>query len=315
MRRVFRTIERVARSRANVLISGESGTGKELVAKAIHELGSNAAGPFVAINCAAIPEPLMESELFGHERGSFTDATERRIGKFEQASGGTLFLDEIAELPTGVQAKLLRALQERSIERVGGRESIAVDARFVAATNRDLPREVSAGRFREDLFYRLNVIRIRLPPLRERPGDVAPLAAALLARLAPGLGRPDPGLAATATAALEAEAWPGNVRELANVLERVLVLRPAGAGGPIDGDEIAAAIGGPPRAADGRPEERGKGTLGEKIVALERSEITAALRAARGVKARAAEALGISRPTLDKKIAELGIDLWREGPG
>jgi two-component system response regulator PilR (NtrC family) len=233
----------------------------------------------------------------------------------EAADGGTLFLDEIGELALPLQVKLLRVLQERAVVRIGAPVARRVDFRLIAATNRDLEAEVRAGRFREDLFYRLNVIRIRLPPLRERPGDVAPLAAALLARLAPGLGRPDPGLAATATAALEAEAWPGNVRELANVLERVLVLRPAGAGGPIDGDEIAAAIGGPPRAADGRPEERGKGTLGEKIVALERSEITAALRAARGVKARAAEALGISRPTLDKKIAELGIDLWREGPG
>src|SRR4029453_18747720 len=199
MRRVFRTIERVARSPANVLVSGESGTGKELVARAIHELGPRAGGPFVPINCAAIPESLMESELFGHERGAFTDASERRIGKFEQASGGTLFLDEIAELSPGVQAKLLRALQERSIERVGGRESIAVDARFVAATNRDLPREVAEGRFRQDLFYRIHVVPIDLPPLRERREDVRLLAEGFLTR---GRGPPRP-LARDALGALE----------------------------------------------------------------------------------------------------------------
>jgi DNA-binding NtrC family response regulator len=305
MRRVFRTIERVARSRANVLISGESGTGKELVAKAIHELGSNAAGPFVAINCAAIPEPLMESELFGHERGSFTDATERRIGKFEQASGGTLFLDEIAELPTGVQAKLLRALQERSIERVGGRESIAVDARFVAATNRDLPREVSAGRFREDLFYRIHVVPIELPPLRERREDVRLLAEAFLARCAGEGGGAVRRLSREALAALERHAFPGNVRELQNAIERAVAL----CDGEVIGlEDLPEAVIQATRTESLRDAVRaGQIGLEEAAGRFEQELIREALERCEWNQTRAAEILGITRRVLKLKMDRYGI--------
>ena len=309
MRRVFRTIERVARSRANVLISGESGTGKELVARAIHELGPNAAGPFVAINCAAIPEPLMESELFGHERGSFTDATERRIGKFEQAGGGTLFLDEIAELPTGVQAKLLRALQERSVERVGGRDAIAVDARFVAATNRDLPREVAAGRFREDLFYRIHVVPLELPPLRERREDVRLLAEAFLARSTGESGGPPRRLAREALAALERHAWPGNVRELQNAIERALALCD---GTTIGLEDLPEAVVQATRTESLRDAVRaGQLGLEEATARFEQELLREALERSEWNQTRAAEILGITRRVLKLKMDRYGL----AGPG
>src|SRR5262245_4472770 len=224
MRQVYRTIERMAASHVNVLISGESGTGKELVARAIHDLGARAKGPFVAINCAAIPETLIESELFGHEKGAFTDAAERRIGRFEQAKGGTLFLDEIGELQQGVQAKLLRALQERTIERIGGREPISVDARLVAATNRHLAKEVADGRFRNDLYYRIHVVSVALPPLRERREDVKLLAEEFLGRAGTQVGRPGLKLSRSALGTLERYSWPGNVRELENAIEHAVAL-------------------------------------------------------------------------------------------
>ena len=221
MQAVFRTIERVARPRVTVLVCGESGTGKELVARALHDLSPRSAGPFIGINCGAIPHHLTESELFGHERGAFTDAVERRIGRFEAASGGTLLLDEIGELDAAVQVKLLRALQERRIERLGSTESIPVDVRVIASTNRDLEAEVRAGRFRADLFYRINVVLVRLPPLRERREDIRLLADAFLERISSesqderGAVRFSPG----AYAALERYVWPGNVRELENAIE------------------------------------------------------------------------------------------------
>jgi DNA-binding NtrC family response regulator len=301
MRRVFRTLERVARSPANVLISGESGTGKELVARAIHELGPRADGPFVAINCAAIPESLMESELFGHERGAFTDATERRIGKFEQAGGGTLFLDEIAELRPGVQAKLLRALQERSIERVGGRESIAVDARFVAATNRDLGREVSEGRFRPDLFYRIHVVPIELPPLRERREDVSLLAEAFLER-ADG---PQRKLAREALAALERHAWPGNVRELQNAIEHALALCE---GPTIRPEDLPEAVIQATRTEALRDAVR-SGQLGleDAVARFEQELIREALESSEWNQTRAAERLGITRRVLKLKMDRYGL--------
>jgi DNA-binding NtrC family response regulator len=305
MRRVFRTIERVARSPAGVLITGESGTGKELVARALHELGPRAEGPFVPLNCAAIPESLMESELFGHERGSFTDASERRIGKFEQASGGTLFLDEIAELAPGVQAKLLRALQERSIERVGGREPIAVDARFVAATNRDLAREVSEGRFRQDLYYRIHVVPIELPPLRERREDVKLLAEAFLERSAGNSGEPPRRLSREALAALERHSWPGNVRELQNAIEHALAL----CEGPVlRPEDLPEAVVQSTRTEGLRDAVRsGQMGLEEATSRFEQELIGEALERSDWNQTRAAEHLGITRRVLKLKMDRYGL--------
>jgi DNA-binding NtrC family response regulator len=224
MLEVFHTIRRVARSSATVLVSGASGTGKELVARAIHDLGTRSGGPFVAVNCAAIPENLIENELFGHERGAFTDARERRIGKFEAASGGTLFLDEIGELAASVQAKFLRSLQERRVERLGGRAPIDVDVRVVAATNRDLEQDVANGRFRADLYFRVNVVPIALPTLPERREDIRPLADHFLERARHQAGRGPRKISRRAIAALERYQWPGNVRELENAIEHAVAL-------------------------------------------------------------------------------------------
>jgi DNA-binding NtrC family response regulator len=293
------------------LITGESGSGKEEIARAIHHKGPRAAAPFVAVNCGAIPEPLAESELFGHQKGAFTGAVAAREGRIEAADGGTLFLDEIGELPAALQVKLLRVLQERVFFRVGSSTPRSVDIRIIAATHRDLEADVKTGRFREDLFYRLNVLRIRVPPLRERMEDIGPIADALVARLATTLGRRNPGLDEAARTVLRAARWPGNVRELGNVLERALVLREPTAQGPLGEDDMVLAMGGVDDGGEGRAVPTV--SLPDKIAALERAEVEGALRAARGVKARAARLLGISRPTLDKKIADLGVDLWSQG--
>jgi len=306
MRELFRTLERVARSPASVLVTGESGTGKELAARALHDLSSRSEGPFVPVNCAAIPPHLIESELFGHERGAFTDAVERRVGRFEAASGGTLLLDEIGELEPGLQVKLLRVLQERHIERVGSHDPIPVDVRVVAATNRDLEAEVAAGRFRADLFYRINVVRVRLPPLRERREDIRLLAEALLERAAASADiAPPPRLSPAALAALEAYAWPGNVRELENALEHGLAL--------CEGDAIAA---------EDLPESLGNAGSGEALQAewragrvgfeealarFERSLISEALERAGGNQTHAAAQLGITRRVLKLRLDRLGI--------
>jgi DNA-binding NtrC family response regulator len=305
MRQVYRSIERMAGSHVSVLISGESGTGKELVARAIHELGPRSAGPFVAINCAAIPEPLMESELFGHERGAFTDASERRIGKFEQASGGTLFLDEIGELAPGVQAKLLRALQERSIERVGGRESIAVDARFLAATNRELSREVAEGRFRPDLYYRIHVVSILLAPLRERKEDVRLLAEEFVERTARQAGRPGLRFTRAALAALERYSWPGNVRELENAIEHAVAL---GDGAVLDERDLPEPI-----VAEGRTEalrdavRSGQLGLEDATARFELELVREALERCSWNQTRAAEQLGVTRRVLKLKMDRFGL--------
>jgi transcriptional regulator with GAF, ATPase, and Fis domain len=295
---------------STVLITGESGTGKEEIASYLHRRSPRAGRPFVAVNCGAILETLAESELFGHEKGAFTGSTASRTGSIEAADGGTLFLDEVGELSAAIQVKLLRVLQERVFCRVGSTVPRRVDVRFVAATHRALEDDVRRGRFREDLFYRLAVIRIKIPPLRERPEDVEPLARALLARTAAALGRRDVGLAEEAIEALRRWRWPGNVRELGNVLERALVLRAPATAGPISAGEIASSLDEAPRA----PAAAAGATLASKVDALERAEIEAALRKARGVKARAAQALGLSRPTLDKKMADLDIDVWRDQP-
>jgi DNA-binding NtrC family response regulator len=228
----IRRAEQVARAEASVLICGESGTGKEVLARHIHRRSRRAHGPFIAMNCAAIPENLLESEMFGHEKGAFSGAIARRVGKFEAADGGTLLLDEISEMDIRLQAKLLRALQEREIDRLGGAGPVKVNARILATTNRDLPGEVAAGRFREDLYFRLNVVNLRIPPLRERPGDIAALAAHFARRFAEVNGLPPRPLAPAALALLQAHPWRGNVRELENILHRAVLLA--------EGEEIGA---------------------------------------------------------------------------
>ena len=300
MREVFRTIERLADSPATVLIRGESGTGKELAARAIHDLGPRAAGPFVPVNCAAIPDTLMESELFGHERGAFTDARDRRIGRFESATGGTLFLDEIGELPLALQAKLLRALQERVIERVGGGQPIPVDARIIAATNRDLEAEVREGRFREDLFYRIHVVPLVLPPLRDRRDDVRLLAERILARVREKAGRGPSRIARQAREALERHSWPGNVRELENVIERAVALVE---GEVLELDDLPESI-----VQAGRTEllrdavRSGSLDFEEAVARFEQDLLCEALDRHDWNQTRTADALGITRRQLKLKM-------------
>jgi transcriptional regulator with PAS, ATPase and Fis domain len=268
----------------------------------------------VAVNCGAIPESLAESELFGHEKGAFSGAVAAREGCVEAADGGTLFLDEIGELSPPLQVKLLRVLQQRIFFRLGSSTPRSVDIRIIAATHRDLEADAKAGRFREDLFYRLNVLRLHLPPLRERREDIGLIAEALVTRLAAAVGRRAAGLEPAAVALLRDGRWRGNVRELANVLERALVLRRPAAHGPLSEEDIGQAMSGV-EIDMGESKAPPPGSLPAKVAALERAEVEAALRIARGVKAQAAKQLGISRPTLDKKIADLGVDLWRQGGG
>ncbi len=289
---------RVAGSEATVLLSGESGTGKEVYARYIHSQSARASGPFVAINCAAIPDNMLEAVLFGHEKGAFTGAMSAHAGKFEQAQGGTLLLDEVSEMPLPLQAKLLRVLQEREVERVGGNGTIALDVRVLATTNRALAEEVAAGGFREDLFYRLNVFPIPLPALRERRGDIEPLARRLLERHCAG-ARPVPALTVSAIAALQTHAWPGNVRELDNCLQRTLILL---RGDTIDAgdlkfeDELADTAPVPAEAHDG--------VLHDALRDSEHRLILDALRTA-GSRKAAAQKLGISPRTLRYKLARL----------
>ncbi len=285
MKGVFATVRKVATTDVPVLITGESGTGKELLANAIHELGSRKSGPFVAINCGAIPETLLESELFGHEKGSFTGATSQRKGRLEYANGGTLFLDEIGDLDPELQVKLLRFLQERVIERIGGRESIAIDTRVIAATHADLEAAVRENRFREDLFFRLAVVKIHLPALRERENDVIELAEHLLAVFCRELKKPAKKFSKPALDAIRRYDWPGNVRELQNRLKRALVL--------VDGQFI-----GPAELELQAPEAAAGGILRQAKAELERDLIARTLQQNNGNISRTARALGISRPTL-----------------
>jgi len=293
-----RTLDQAARVSAHrdvtVLIGGETGTGKELLARAIHYGGPRAPQPFVEINCAAIPATLLESELFGHERGAFTGAIAAKPGLFELAHGGTLFLDEVGTLPLELQPKLLRALESRTIRRVGGQQGRQVDVRVIGATHTDLAAASARGEFREDLFYRLNVVALTLPPLRERDGDIELLAETFLARIATGYGLPVPALTSEVRAALRAHSWPGNVRELRNAIERALVLSPRGT---LRGEELLPA---PSReAATG-----GGGVLPfpDTLDAMARSAAHAMLALAGGNKSEAARRLGISRPRLQRLL-------------
>ncbi len=296
---------RVAHSDATVLLSGESGTGKEVFARYIHCRSRRADGPFVAINCAAIPENMLEAVLFGHEKGAYTGAHAARAGKFEQAQGGTLLLDEVSEMDLGLQAKLLRVLQEREVERVGGTASIALDVRVLATTNRDLKHCVAAGDFREDLFYRLSVFPLELPPLRRRPADILPLARHFLTAGASG-DRPLPEISPEAVRTLEAYHWPGNVRELANVMQRALILC---SGDTIRPGELRFETV-PNRASES---EESSGSLQDGLRNREERMIARAL-AQGGSRKRAAELLGISPRTLRYKIARLREQGW-EIPG
>jgi DNA-binding NtrC family response regulator len=298
MAEIFDLVREVASQRSTVLVQGESGTGKELVARAIHFSGDRGEGPFVAVSCAALAETLLESELFGHEKGSFTGALAQRKGKFELADGGTLFLDEIGDISPKLQVDLLRVLQERRFFRVGGTAEIAVDVRVVAATHRDLEADVREGRFRDDLFYRLNVINIRIPPLRERREDVPLLAQEFLDRLSHELGREVSGISEEALRVLMDHDWPGNVRELENAVERALVTCKTGVLGAEDFAFLtrpAATTGGPALPP------------GLSLQEMEKEYITATLQRLRGNVKGAAEALGIDRSTLYEKIKRYEI--------
>lgn len=320
MQGVFRMITRVLRNDLTVLILGESGTGKELVADAIHQLGHRKTGPFIAVNAAAIPGELIESELFGHEKGAFTGAVNQAIGKFEQANGGTLFLDEIGDMPADAQTRLLRALQSGRIRRVGGRQEISVDVRIIAATNRDLNPMIAAGTFREDLFYRLNVVPIQLPPLRDRVDDIGALARHFL-RMAANEGLPLRQLDDAAITMLERQPWRGNVRELQNTVYRLALMARDEV---IDKETISSVLGEALRVRGNGDEDdsfaaaldnwmavngQANGKLYQQsLAAFEKPLFEHALRHTAGNQLRAAELLGINRNTLRKRLVELAID-------
>jgi DNA-binding NtrC family response regulator len=325
MHSIFAVIEKVADTPSTVLITGESGTGKELVAKALHEHSSRKGGPFIKINCAAIPKTLMESELFGYEKGAFTGATSSKPGRFELADGGSLFLDEIGEIPVEMQVKLLRAIQESEFERVGGIKTIKVDVRLITATNRDLEQEIARGNFREDLYYRLNVVPLQVPPLRKRAGDIPLLVQHIIKKFNERLKKTITGIDDDALAALETHAWPGNIRELENVLERTILfckgdriqradLQLSATGGPL---EPARTITEPPQPVpigDDDDEEAPSeisGSLKEVVRAetarVERELIVKALDETSGNVTQAARLLKISRKSLQMKMKEFGL--------
>ncbi len=329
MQEIYRIIARLTQADLTVMISGESGTGKELVARALHDYGKRRNGSFVAVNMAAIPKELIESELFGHERGAFTGATARGVGRFEQAEGGTLFLDEIGDMPPDAQTRLLRVLQQGEYTSVGGRTPVKTDVRIIAATNRDLRQLIQQGLFREDLFYRLNVVPLRLPPLRERREDIPDLVRHFL-RKAESSGLPAKRLDPAATERLKLHAWPGNVRELENLIRRLVVLNPDEI---IDEGAVAAELAGWEPRTMSEEEEGSLSTAVERHLTayfaeyrgalppaglydrvlreFERPLIAISLAACRGNQIRAAQLLGLNRNTLRKKIRELGIELTR----
>ena len=320
MQEVYKAIGRIAASDVSVLLRGESGTGKEVVARALHHYSRRAGRPFVGISAAAIPATLLESELFGHEKGAFTDAKDRRLGKLELAHGGTVFFDEIGDMPAELQVKLLRALQERSFERVGGHELIRMDVRVLAATHRDLEGMMREGRFREDLFYRLNVVMLSLPSLRERRGDIPLLVEHMLAKYAESLG--ERVIAADALDRLVGYAWPGNVRELENVIQRAMVMASAGVILPehLPIGPVSAAVVGTDASLEEIIEKkmhecvrglRGHTSAnlhGLMVGLVEKPLLRAVMRETKGNQVRAAQLLGINRNTLRKKLKEHGID-------
>ncbi|MCQ8241451.1 nitrogen regulation protein NR(I) [Rhizosaccharibacter radicis] len=332
MQDIYRIIARLTTSDLTVMVNGESGTGKELVARALHDYGRRRTGPFVAINMAAIPRELIESELFGHERGAFTGATNRNQGRFEQAAGGTLFLDEIGDMPPEAQTRLLRVLQEGEFTTVGGRQPIKANVRIVAATHRDLRQAIRAGAFREDLFYRLNVVPIRLPPLRERPEDIPILARHFLDKVQQS-GLPAKRLADTAVERLQSHRWPGNVRELENLMRRLAALYPQETltGEVISAELLETAIHDEPVPAGGEPERLAAAVerhirqflnashdgmpmrdIYDKVIAeVERPLIQMTLASTRGNQIKAAAMLGLNRNTLRKKIRDLEIPVVR----
>jgi nitrogen regulation protein NR(I) len=320
MQDVYKAIGRVSTADATVLIRGESGTGKELVARAIYQHSLRANKPFLVINCVAIPENLLESELFGYEKGAFTGAAHRRVGKIEQANGGTVLLDEIGDMPFSIQAKILRLLQEKSIERLGGRQTIPVDVRIIAATNRDLEASLAEARFREDLYYRLKVVTISLPPLRDRREDIALLTDYFLARFSSELGISNPGITQDAASILQSYDWPGNVRELANTIHKALIFS---RGAPIRHEDIIQARGSEPlsKESGGAAQEElirqwlrksilseGEGSTFESLMDRCASILVSeALNLTDGNRSQAARLLGLSRPTLHSKIEKYGL--------
>ena len=301
MQKIYKVAAQIAPARATVLITGESGTGKGELARAIHAKGPRVGKAFVTLHCAALAETLLESELFGHEKGSFTGADRRRVGRFEQANGGTLFLDEIGEIPLSIQVKLLRVLQERTFERVGGNEPVKVDVRLIAATNKDLSAEVESGRFREDLFYRLNVVHVDMPPLRVRENDVLTLARHFLDRFSKENDKLLEGFSDRALAKMLAHRWPGNVRELENAVERATVLAE---GTLIDEDDLPIEV-----SSAGR---QGIQIPGSTMAEIERHAIEATLDAVGGSTARAAEMLDLSIRTIQYRLHEFGRATPRE---
>jgi len=318
MQRLLSKVTQAAQSRATVLIHGETGTGKELIAAAVHQQSKRAAGPFVKLNCAALADTVLESELFGHEKGAFTGATERRIGRFEQANGGTLFLDEIGDMSLALQTRLLRVLAESEFFRVGGQTPIRVDVRVIAATHQDLSQAVAAGRFREDLYHRLNVMRIEVPPLRQRREDIRELTRFYLEQAANELGVAPKTLSSEAAEVLQKYDWPGNVRELVNVCRRLTV---TAAGREIAVQDLPHELGGvttQPSAdwtmglaqwAEAQlAATAAQPLLSDALPAFERTLIVTALRRARGKRLEAAKLLGWGRNTLTRKIKELGLE-------
>ena len=301
---VLETVRRVAHADSTVYISGESGTGKELVARAVHRSSRRAGGPFIKVSCGALVETLLESELFGHEKGSFTNAIKRKLGRFELADGGTLFLDEIGDIGPAIQLKLLRVLQEREFERVGGEETVKVDVRVVTATHRDLRKLVAEGKFREDLFYRLHIVPLHLPPLRERPEDISELAVHFVAKLRERTGSQANGISAAARSALRDYAWPGNVRELENAIEQSLVFA---TGAEVEVADLPSHVSGAASVKKGLPVMDGSQSLPDLLDSLERQYILDAWEKAGGVKTRVAELLGGKPSALYYKLEKYGI--------